>query len=369
MPRRFDNEDFRDSTKKFREATLARRVRVTPRTARLRRRGIALAAAVATLLAGCGGGRDGSDEIAFARAPATNVFSDLYLLETDGTMRRLTHGGIAGQPAWSPDGRQLAFQRARRGSSSWLYVADADGSGERRLPVGVSGRVDWSPDGRRLALTSDGRLLVANADGSGSDVLVGARDGHASDPRWSPDGRQIAFVLAPDGVHGDVYVVGADGTGRRRLTQLPRDVGVPDSPVWSPDGRRIAFLLPGSLRVIDADGTAPRVLARFPTGIFPSSPAWSPDSRTIAYARLKVGRDRRKSGLYTVEVDDGIVHRLTRDIDSSPSWSPDGRRIAFERLTGFHISEITVMDRDGSNQVSLTHGGWSDSTPAWRPAG
>jgi TolB protein len=111
------------------------------------------------------------------------------------------------------------------------------------------------------------------------------------------------------------------------------------------------------------------VLARFPAGIFPSSPAWSPDGDTIAYSRLRVGRDRTRSGVYAVNVDDGVVHRLTRDIDSNPSWSPDGRRIAFERLTGFHISEITVMDRDGSNQKSLTHGGWSDSAPAWRPAG
>jgi TolB protein len=118
---------------------------------------------------------------------------------------------------------------------------------------------------------------------------------------------------------------------------------------------------------MNADGSERRVLTRFPAGIFPSSPAWSPDGRTIAYARLKLGRDRQGSGLYSVDVGSGEVHRLTREIDSSPSWSPDGRRIVFQRLTGFHISEITLMDRDGSNQTSLTSGGWSDATPAWRP--
>jgi Tol biopolymer transport system component len=253
MAQRFDNEDFRDSTKNFPEARPAPGVRSSP----LRRRGLALAAAAAALLAGCGGNAHDSGEIVFARAPATNVFSDLYLLQTDGTMRRLTHGGIAGRPVWSPDGSRIAFQRARRGRSSWLYVASADGGGERRLPVGVSGTVDWSPDGHRLAVTDDGRLLVVDADGGRTEVVVDAGDGRVSDPHWSPDAREIVFVLARTGVRGDVYAVGADGTGRRRLTQLAPNAGVPDSPVWSPDGRRIAFLLPGSLRVLNADGSEP----------------------------------------------------------------------------------------------------------------
>jgi TolB protein len=331
------------------------------------RRALALAAVAAALLTGCGGEPKPDPRlIVFARAPATNVFSDLYLLQTDGSLRRLTHGGIDSQPVWSPDGRQLAFRRASKQQEAALYVANADGSGNRVLPDSVSGPIDWSPDGRRLLYVDDGRIYVTNEDWTERTLLLDPRPRRAADARWSPDGRQISFALGGDR-SGDVWLMSPDGTDRRRLTRLPAGAGFPDSPIWSPDGDRLAFLLPGSLHVVNADGSAHRVLTRFPQGIFPTTPAWSPDGEAIAYARLRLGRARHRSGLYVVDVEDGKVQRLTREIDSSPAWSPDGRQIVFQRLTGFHVSEITLMDRDGSNQVSLTTGGWADSAPAWRP--
>ena len=118
---------------------------------------------------------------------------------------------------------------------------------------------------------------------------------------------------------------------------------------------------------MNADGSGQRVLARFPRA---SSRPRRRGPRTAGRSPSRASRSaasRFESGLYVVEVDDGEIHRLSRNIDSYPSWSPDGRQIVFQRLTGFHISEITLMDRDGSNQVSLTQGGWVDSTPSWRP--
>jgi TolB protein len=344
-------------------------VRGSLRRNALARRALALAAVATALLTGCGGERRSDPQlIVFARAPATNVFSDLYLLQTDGNLRRLTHGGIDSDPLWSPDGRRLAFQRTYKGKvrDASLYVANADGTGERLLPDTISGSVDWSPDGRRLLLVDSGRVLVTNEDASDRTLLLDPKPERAADARWSPDGTRIVYALGDD-VHGDVWVMNADGTDRRRLTRLPAGAGFPDTPLWSLDGGRIAFLLPASLHVMNADGSQNRVLARFPNGIFPSTPAWSPDGRTIAFARLQLGRQRHRSGLYTADVDSGQVRRLTRDIDSSPSWSPDGRRLVFQRLTGFHISQITLVNRDGSDQIGLTRGGWSDSSPAWRP--
>ena len=140
------------------------------------------------------------------------MFSDLYMLQTDGSLRRLTHGGIDSEPVWSSDGRQLAFQRTSKGGKAALYVANADGSGYRVLPDSVSGGIDWSPDNRRLLYVDDGRVYVTNEDWSARALLVDPKPGRAADAHWSPDGKQIVFALGDD-TSGDVYVMNIDGTG------------------------------------------------------------------------------------------------------------------------------------------------------------
>ncbi len=127
-------------------------------------------------------------------------------MNADGSgLRRLTRGPAwDGGPAWSPDGRKIAFTRTippGEGSGPWqsdVYVINVDGSGERNLTGdGVSSGPVWSPDGQKIAFTSwrDGKpgIYVMNADGSGRRRLM--RNGGGL-PSWSPDGRKIAFVRA-----------------------------------------------------------------------------------------------------------------------------------------------------------------------------
>jgi TolB protein len=333
----------------------------------MRTRLVATLAALA-LVAGCGGGAERETRlIVIARAPATNAFSDLYMLQVDGSLRRLTHGGIDNDPAWSPDGQRIAFLRAHRNVDPTLIVANADGSGQRPLPLQSSEGPVFSPDSRRILFVRGGRIYVTSDDWSSGIELVNAAPSTAGNPQWSPDGDAISFVLGPDSRSADVYVMNADGSGRRRVTHVGAGAGRPYSPLWSPDGTQIAYLLPGSLEVIGADGTGHRVLTRFPGPDFPSSLAWSPDGKRIAFARLRLDGVRSHSGLYVVRADGTDLHRLTRDIDSTPSWSPDGKVIVFQRLVGFHVSEITAMNPDGGDQRSLTSGGWSDSSPSWQP--
>ena len=112
----------------------------------------------------------------------------------------------------------------------------------------------WSPDGRKLAFVSrrDGNseIYVMNADGSEQGNLTQhpASDSH---PSWSPDGRKLAFVSRRDG-NSEIYVMNADGSGLRNVTRAPSD---DLDPAWSPDGRAIAFVHRSRRSACRADGT------------------------------------------------------------------------------------------------------------------
>ena len=132
-------------------------------------------------------------------------------------------GSAAADPAWSPDGRTIAFVRGF-GSPDAIFVVKPDGSGLRNLtpkPVGAYAAPAWSPDGRKLAFVSDrdgnSEVYVMNANGSGQRRLT-RNPAFDADPAWSPDGQKIAFVSHRNGSYG-VYVMNADGSGQQRLAQ------------------------------------------------------------------------------------------------------------------------------------------------------
>ena len=166
--------------------------------------------------------------------------------------------------SWSADGKTIRYGG---------YLANADGSGHRKLPRNVPLGGAWSPDGQRIASVSvahsfaDARnptklgLWVTNADGS--DARRVAPKATTGEPAWSPDGRRIAFRRY-DGQLGsigtsDLFVVNADGSGLRRLTNHAENVRWF---AWSPDGRTIAFLRNGEVYVLRADGTGERRLTQ-----------------------------------------------------------------------------------------------------------
>ncbi|HEU0058225.1 MAG TPA: hypothetical protein VFQ08_13315 [Gaiella sp.] len=161
------------------------------------------------------------------------IYFGRYLISTDGSgARKLPYIPLIA--VWSPDGRQIAFvgnratglpgPGARSKDDSEIYVMNADGSGTRRLThnLGYDGEPAWSPDGRKIAFQSHRRvggskaeIYVMNADGSGKRNLTRnpANDGS---PSWSPDGRRIAFVSNRDG-RPEAHVMNADGSGQRSL--------------------------------------------------------------------------------------------------------------------------------------------------------
>jgi Tol biopolymer transport system component len=210
--------------------------------------------------------------------PGKPVLSDfdIQIVRLNGHDRQtLTHTPDWDTDAqWSPDGSWIAFTRSPprpqdcRDCSIWIMRRD--GSEARRLVAGGGAR--WSPDGKRLAyMSQDGRdLRVIGVDGGTPHVLRTAPAGTFQQPSgWSPDGKKILFTRQndPSGRRGNVFVIGADGTGLRRLAR-----GF--AARWSSDGSKILYTTSfmSALWVMNADGTHKHRIAR--TVASASDPDW-----------------------------------------------------------------------------------------------
>jgi TolB protein len=330
-----------------------------------------------------------SSKIAFISEPPVGGYCGVvYVMNADGSgQRRLVSStescGQEAGPAWSPDGRRIAIvSNGMPGGippfgESKIYVLNADGTGLRRLTrsSGFEHSPAWSPDGRTIAFFSgrDGNaeIYVVNTDGRGERLLTRAAVDFGQ-LAWSPNGQKLAFTSAltsGPGGNVEVYVVNADGSGQRRLTR--RTVRDSD-PVWSPDARRIVFESNWQLWVMNADGSGQRRLTQ--SGGRNFNAEWSPDGQRIAFERGRRPRypcsacpGARGYEVYVTNADGSGQQRLARRA-SQPHWSPDGRKIAFvSKRDG--DPDIYVMNADGSGQRNLTQGaGRRESQPVWSPA-
>ncbi len=191
-------------------------------------------------------------------------------------------------------------------------------------------------------------VFLMNPDGSGQANLTSS-DQFEVDPAWSPDGTKIAFsVVSLDQRQAGIFVMNADGSRRQQLTST----GLACGPSWSPDGAKIAYAtmpltgdLAGTvLSVMDADGKNSK---RIGAGL---APAWSPDGKRILFTSLEKGGKEARLGLMDA---DGRNPLLLESKGMMGAWSPDGARIAC-MTTGEPVSQIAVMNADGSNFVLLT---------------
>jgi TolB protein len=246
---------------------------------------VALLAAMAVLLLGASVSAAGDDAIVFASDAAGGAH--IYV----GAQKLTSGHGRDYNPVWSPDGRRILFVSDRDGNEE-LYEMRRDGSGLRRLTRnGVADATPaWSPDGRRIAFAR-GRagarqLYVMPSSGGQARLLVRSpeRGMESWSPSWSPDGHRIVFATNRAGFFNiELYVVGADGRGLRRLT---RDVGDDAMPDWSPDGRRIVYVSNrtqnNELYVIDPDGRNARRLTITP-GVWEQLPRFSDDGEELLF--------------------------------------------------------------------------------------
>ncbi len=252
----------------------------------------------------------------------------------------------------TPDGRKIAFSSSRDAAGGALgpndfdiYTMAPNGSSVRRLTSSPGRDITpaFSPDGAKIAFASERaggtpHIFVMNADGTGVVQLTSGSDPEA-EPAWSPDGTKIAFTRIPFSALGlgftqkDVWIMNADGSGQRRLTDT---LGEDHDATFSPDGSKIAY---SSERTV-----------------IPSPPFG--DTFIIDVARGTA--------------DPGV--NLTGDLAfgaGDPAWHPDGTRIAFFKAVLPVLTspmQIWTMRPDGSDKVHVTHAfqdGLLNVHPSW----
>jgi TolB protein len=251
--------------------------------------------------------------------------------------------------SWSPDGGRLLFTRIHGGHMA-LWTMKADGSDWKQVfASNKQPHFDgcWHPDNRKIAFVfdklqgTDGLLQIdtINLDGSDHKNLIPHKAFEES-PRWSPDGKRLAWVSTRDG-NQEIYVADADGKNLKRLTSEPAQ---DNNPSWSPDGKQIAFCSgrKGNLDiwVMNADGSDVHRLTTDPH--LDCWPAWSPDGKRIAFTTNRDGNYE----VYVMNADGTGQRNVTRHPaqDNFPAWSPDGKRLAFisNRGGGYNVYVMEV---------------------------
>jgi TolB protein len=255
--------------------------------------------------------------------------NDLYLYDPDSKWKtRLTlsatnkHGY-----AFSPDGKQLVFSSNFIPPQSWIYVIDVDGGNLTPLVSDAfrNWSPAWSPDGKKIAFASDrsGTFNIFVMDSDGTNVASLTED-ESEAPNWSPDGKKIVFQSQKakdekdkDGDY-EIYVMNADGTDPVALTDnTANDM----TPKWSPDGKKIAFYTErdgnGEIYLMNPDGSNPVNLTMNPSTDVNFS--WSSDGKNLIFESNRSG----STGIYGINVETRAVSALTIDENaSSPVWSP-----------------------------------------------
>jgi Tol biopolymer transport system component len=221
---------------------------------------------------------------------------DLVVLNADGSESRLASDGVIwGGASFSPDGAEIVYSAIDKS----IRIVSVSGGPARMIYDGRADgwypQVAWSPDGSTIAYTTfpapDGPFLwLMDPDGSNrrrvADLSVGAHSfgGGGRGLQWSPDGKELAFVLQAGANHGELFTIRADGSDETRLTESG-PMTWNGSPTWSPDGSHLAFMTnylrqhkdqPNSIGVVNQDGTGLQVLFEGPNQGPSGFVAWNP---------------------------------------------------------------------------------------------
>jgi len=309
----------------------------------------------------------------------------IFTANFDGSgLTQLTTSNVDYAPAWSPDGKMIAFVSFRnvniygpsRCFDDDIYVMDVDGSNQTRLTSSSTAEENpaWSPDGKFIAYDTHSRNCAADGSETNGGLFIMKPDGSENtqirqggySPVWSPDGTQIAFLVSPLRFEGDVQIciAGADGSQQKCLTKSP---GIKYELAWSPDGTHIAYTAsPANLEndtqiyIMNKDGSEQTQLIKI-SGLIQSL-SWSPDGQHIALSyRNDDWQHSKVRDIFIANINGAFPLQLT---DSSqtipqedcgfPHWSPDGSHLSV--ICGLAASKyrsIYIISADGSSRTKL----------------
>jgi Tol biopolymer transport system component len=299
--------------------------------------------------------------------------------------------GVIRNPAWSPDGKQLVYEKFAYDSkqnqplSAKDQTFDLHFSGEFPA-VSSTGKLALSPFGDvgalRIIPFDKIAVYVSDLDGTNRKLLFQQDGGGAFSPSWSPDGQWIVFGYgavfnARESKPSQLIMIRPDGSEKRQLTSGTLNSGFPS---WAPDGKHIVYRVwakeDRSLQILNLDDGKSTKL----TSGNDNFPSWSPSGDRIAFTRETGGAN--SYDIFSVRPDGTDLKQLTHapGNDAHSAWSPDGKYIVFSSARlGFRdeaplydgspqpYAELFVMNADGSNQRPITSDKWEEGTPAWVP--
>jgi len=324
------------------------------------------------------------NQIAFVWDGAQEDNPDIYvkLVDAGEPLRLTTNPAPDVNPVWSPDGRYIAF--TREGAESGVYQVPGLGGAERKLAEIFPTRpyyqlsLSYSPDGKYLAMadkTSTAEpysIFLLTVETGEKRQLTSPPAGAVGDesPAFSPDGKSLAFARTTVPALKDIYIVPVAGGEPRRLTF---DEETTTGLSWTPDGREIVFSSRRSagfhLWRVPVAGGAPTRIDVYASNL--SHPTISSQGNRLAWTQ-----QLDDSNIWRLEVPGPTGQKAapvkliaSTMYDDNPQYSPDGQHIVFaSNRSG--SDEIWVCDREGRNPIQLTNQSAQDAgTPGWSPDG
>jgi serine/threonine protein kinase len=281
-----------------------------------------------------------------------------------------------GPPKWSPDGKQIAYQRLAKDESG-IYVIPAEGGSEKKLrsthaSLDRSMHISWAPDGKSIAFADSSvsgghkKVQILSLETLQSkQIEQNDKCEEESLPAFSPDGKQLAYVCFPTSGDFALSVATSAGVGPRVIKEFP---GYFHGMAWRSDSKSLLFFssTTGNSQLRDlaiADGSVQDI--QFGQG--GNMPTVAPTGDRLAYA-VEVGGNNEifRADLLHPQTPPVKLISSTRE-QMGPAYSPDGKHIAFTSNRGGN-NEIWMSDSNGTNLVQLTDlKNPTTGTPSWSP--